>query len=77
MQNKYKHWIDEDEEDGPMAVSAVKDTIESYIDAEPISSTTFSGGLLSPWEDQRRLQPRVAQFAMNVLNAPGMLPQLH
>lgn len=52
--------------------SAFKDTIDDYLEKLPVPIETLrQEGLLGSWNNQQRLMPRVAKFALGVLSAPG------
>ena len=57
--------------------SAFKDTIDDYLERLPVPVEILRReGLLGYWNNQRRLMPRVAKFALGILSAPGELVHL-
>jgi hypothetical protein len=63
-----------DEEDGEDNFTC-PNSIDAYLDSPRVSKTELNaaGGVLQYWENARATRPRLAQMALGLLSAPGMI----
>ncbi|KAG9076206.1 hypothetical protein FRC06_009640, partial [Ceratobasidium sp. 370] len=65
------NWLSDDETTAETP-SHHHDTIEEYLKLPLVPKERIrEGGLMRYWEEQRKITPRVAEFALSILSAPA------